>query len=144
MRKACLTVLGTMGFLAAPAFADTPLCLTINNPGKWGAGLILQIDADSAGGNTVSLKSASMFRGATSESLGSLQSLGIVRGVSRKSDGGKLIIEGGVSPVRIYASLGEPDQYGGLQGEINLQLGDLEIHTRSASVTRFTGNGKCE
>ena len=128
------------------AFADTSpsVCLTINRPTKWSAGLVLRIFSNFDGTKGATLLQLSMFHGTSGESPTG-QGLGTISGITvGKTGTGESTYVGGDEGRKINAVLSAPDQYGGMSGSIDIQLAGMDIRTKGAGVTRFSGNAKCE
>ncbi len=129
------------------AFADTPspICLTLNQPGKWGGGLVLKIVENIDGTTSAYLASAPMFFGAPTAPTSEWHVLAAISPVTKSdAEAGAIRYAGGTGSRKLSATLGVPDKNGGMQVSIDIQLDDLNMNVKSALLTRFRGDGKCE
>ncbi len=123
----------------AIAGIKNPICLTLNQPGKWGAGLVLKIVGETDGTETAYLQTANMFFGSPTSNWIVLDTISQVT----KSDA----TEGAVTYSRgseFNATIGLPDEGGSMKTSIHIQLGDLNISAESASFTHFRDGQKCD
>ena len=140
------TIIALVFSSVSVAFADPSptVCLTINSPTKWSAGLVLRVFSNFDGTRGAKLLQLSMFRGMSGESPTG-QGLGTINGITvGKTGAGGSTYVGGDEGRKINAVLSAPNQFGQMSGSIDIQMAGMDIHTKGASVTRFSGNAKCE
>jgi len=136
----------TAAVLASICFSATadPICVTLNNPGKWGAGLVLRIVDNSDGTQTAFLQSAQMFRAATSTPTSEWNIMLAITPVTRTQSGNRVTYVGGSGTRTLNATITSPDQNGNVDGTVSIQQEGLSISATGVSMTRFSGDAKCQ